>query len=298
MNFNFLSLNTNKTETKTHTITEDFHSISIYETTADVTFLPSEDDTVKVVCHDQKRQTHAVSVQNGVLSIKLINTRRWYDYISLFNFSEKKTTVYLPKDVYKNITIKTNTGDIKVPEGYAFENVSLNVNTGNIGWSASVSDTLRIETDTGNVTLSNTTLGSLKLETDTGNVKMQNIKATGLFDIETDTGDQTFINVLSAGLKTEADTGDIKLTDTVISGNLDIETSTGDVKFTRADAANLYIETSTGDVKGSLRTGKIFTAKSSTGKERVPQNDRNGGDCRIKCSTGDINITVEDVTEK
>ena len=74
--------------------------------------------------------------------------------------------------------------------------------------------------------------------------------------------------------------------------SLEIETDTGDVKFLRADAQTLNVKTDTGDVKGSLRTDKIFDVKSNTGKENVVQTGK-GGMCRIRCSTGDIRITIE-----
>ena len=69
MDFDFLTLNTAKSTVSTHNVTEDFHSIAISEKTSDIVFLPSEDGSVKVVCNEQKKMTHAVSVQNGVLTV-------------------------------------------------------------------------------------------------------------------------------------------------------------------------------------------------------------------------------------
>ena len=292
MDFNFFTLNTGKTVTSSHDVTEDFHSIAISESTSDVVFLPSEDGNVKVVCNEQKKMTHAVSVQNGVLTVKIIDTRKWYDHISLFNFGNYKTTVYLPKGAYESLSVKTNTGDISMPDGYSFERATLFVDTGDISWQGDVSGAFQIDTDTGDVTVKNAVLGSLKLESDTGDVKMEKINGSGLFDLETSTGDIRMQSVTCGALKLEADTGDVTLTDTVSDGHAKIETDTGDVKFVRADAATLDIETDTGDVTGSLRSAKIFYAKSGTGKVNVPQSTA-GGLCNIKSGTGDIRITIE-----
>ena len=294
MNFDFLTLNTAKSTVSTHNVTEEFHSIAISEKTSDIVFLPSEDGSVKVVCNEQKKMTHAVSVQNGVLTVKLIDSRKWYDHITLFNFGNDKTTVYLPKGAYESLSIKTNTGDIKIPDGYAFERASLFVDTGDINWQADVKDAFLIDTDTGDVKISNAALGSLKLETDTGDVKTENINGSDLFDLETSTGDIRMQSVTCGALKLETDTGDVTLTDTVSGGHAKIDTDTGDVKFVRADAATLDIETDTGDVTGSLRSAKIFYAKSGTGKVNVPQSTA-GGLCNINCGTGDIRITIEGV---
>ena len=295
MDFNFFTLSTTKAVTSSHDVTEDFHSISISGNTADVIFLPSEDENVKVICTEHKKMKHSVSVQNGVLTVKIVDTRKWYDYIGIFDFSQYKTTVYLPKDAYQNLTVKTNTGDIRIPDGYSFEKAALLVDTGDISWQGDVSGALQIDTDTGDVTIQNATLGSLKLESDTGDVKIENVNATALFELETSTGDIRMTNVQCGALKLEADTGDMTLTDTVANGAANIDTDTGDVKFVRTDAVDFDIETDPGDVKGSLRSGKVFTAKSGTGKVNVPENDRSGGDCRIKSGTGDIRITIENV---
>lgn len=292
MDFNFLMLNTTKTVTKTHTVTEDFHSISISENTSDVVFLPSEDETVRIVCNEQKKVKHSVSVQNGVLTVKLVDTRKWYDYITIFNFGKYKTTVYLPKDTYKNVTVKTNTGDINMPDGYIFENASLSVDTGDVSWSADVSGALRIESDTGDVKIANAAVGSLKLESDTGDVKIEKINATGIFNVETDTGDIRMTNVNCGDLKLEADTGNIALTDTLATAQINIETDTGDVKFTRSDAATISVKTDTGNVTGSFLTDKIIHAKSSTGNVSVPELTT-GGKCTVRSSTGNIRLEIE-----
>lgn len=292
MKFNFMELNTAKTVTKTYEITEEFHSISISERTADVIFLPSEDDSVKIVCTEHKKVSHAISVQNGTLTLRLVDSRKWYDYISIFSFTKIKTTVYLPKNTYQNLTVKTDTGDIKMPSGYAFNAASLFVDTGDVSWQSDVSGAFLIDSDTGDINVSNATLSSLKLESDTGDVKIENVTANGLLNLETSTGDIRMTNVKCENLKLEADTGDATLTDTVAKAHAKIETDTGDVKFLRADAQTLNVKTDTGDVKGSLRTDKIFDVKSNTGKENVVQTGK-GGMCRIRCSTGDIRITIE-----
>jgi hypothetical protein len=44
-------------------------------------------------------------------------------------------------------------------------------------------------------------------------------------------------------------------------------------------------------VKGSLKSGKTFVTKSSTGSVSVPSTT--GGKCDVATSTGNIKITVE-----
>ena len=89
----------------------------------------------------------------------------------------------------------------------------------------------------------------------------------------------------------ERGTGDVTLTST-LAGAFDIETSTGDVKLNLSDAEEIDIETDTGRVEGSLLTEKVFITESSSGSIKVPHTT-SGGTCKIRTSTGNINITID-----
>ena len=73
---------------------------------------------------------------------------------------------------------------------------------------------------------------------------------------------------------------------------MNIDTDTGDVKLDACDANSIDIETDTGDVMGYLLTPKIFDTDTGTGDIRVEQST-SGGLCKIRTSTGDIEITIE-----
>ena len=73
---------------------------------------------------------------------------------------------------------------------------------------------------------------------------------------------------------------------------MNIDTDTGDVKLDACDANSIDIETDTGDVMGSLITPKIFDTDTDTGRVSVPQSSE-GGFCKIRTDTGDINIEIE-----
>ena len=67
--------------------------------------------------------------------------------------------------------------------------------------------------------------------------------------------------------------------------------STGDVRLDKCDAGEIEIETRTGDISGSLRSEKIFIARSDTGRIEVPET-LTGGKCKIISDTGNIDITI------
>lgn len=98
-------------------------------------------------------------------------------------------------------------------------------------------------------------------------------------------------NVSCADFVAGSDTGTITLKNVVATGSFSIESDTGDVRFENSDAAPISVKTSTGDVTGTLLSEKIFIAKTSTGRIRVPETT-SGGKCEITTSTGDIKIDV------
>ena len=111
-------------------------------------------------------------------------------------------------------------------------------------------------------------------------------------NIKNDTGDQTYNDITATYLNIETDTGDTKLTNTIIQEDFTFIGGTGNVLFDGFDAKNIDMELSTGDVKGTILTGKVFDAHSDTGKVIVPEN-KDGGNCKINVSTGDIYISYK-----
>ena len=69
MKFDFRRLGTRRTVTNTYTPAGDFEDILIGIDTAELTFLPSEDGKLKVICVEEEGMQHVVAVSDGTLSI-------------------------------------------------------------------------------------------------------------------------------------------------------------------------------------------------------------------------------------
>jgi len=271
MSFGSWELGTNKYETNSYEINESFGKISINTDTADIVFLPSEDGKCKIDCYEKSNMKHSVSVIDGVLSITLVDSREWYEFIGI-NFGSTKITLYLPIGEYPSLLIEESTGDVRIPKDLKFESIDISVSTGDVICRASA-NSVRISSSTGDITLSDMTCeGDLTLSVSTGDVKLSDIACKSL--------------------SSRGSTGEINLTRVIASDKLYIERSTGDVELDASDAKEIYIETDTGDVEGSLASGKDFYAESDTGDVRVPSST-DGGRCEIKTDTGDIKITVK-----
>lgn len=263
-------LGTTKFEANEHEITEDFVSISIDTDTSDIILIPSTDGKCKVVCAEAKNLNHSVSVNNGTLTVKMVDTRKWYEYISLFSFGKRKITVYLPKTEYENLTVKTDTGDTEIAKEFKLGSVDVSGSTGDVNCNASVS-------------------GPLKIKISTGDVRIENIFA-GDVKIEVDTGKTVLTDVSCKSIVSDGSTGDINLINVIASEKIWIERDTGDVRLDSIDASEMEITTDTGDVKGTVRSDKHFIAKSDTGRVRVPETG--GNVFRITTDTGDIIISI------
>ncbi|MBQ6687097.1 MAG: DUF4097 family beta strand repeat protein [Bacilli bacterium] len=265
------SLTIDKLEINEYEIKDSFKDIKILTNTADIEFALSDNSNALIVCEEQKNVIHQVNVIDNTLLIEIDDNRKWHEHIGI-NFSTPKITVYLPKNEYGKLWVKSNTGDINIPNNFKFASIDILADTGNITTYASVYENLRIKTGTGNVHVENINANKFDLSTTTGNLKVVNTKCKNLFS--------------------ESDTGNIYLENVIASEKFIIETDTGDVKFKASDASDIFIETDTGNVTGSLVTDKVIFAESDTGNIDVPKIMAEEK-CEIITDTGDIKITIE-----
>lgn len=271
LRWDFAGLSTVKYVTNIHEVSDAFRDISIITDTADVAFLPSEDDSCRVICHEEVRAKHAVAVENGTLRICVENEKQWYDYVGI-TMGTPKLTIYLPETDYGALVIDESTGEIVIPDAFAFESIDLSTSTGDIRIEGTEANALDLSVSTGKVTVTDVTCG-------------------GDVNITVSTGDAELCNVTCKNLISAGDTGDISLKNVVTAEKISIERSTGDVRFDSSDAAEIVVTTDTGYVTGTLRSEKVFLVESDTGSIEVPKTTT-GGRCEIRTDTGDIRIDI------
>ena len=290
LQWNFRNLATVKYETYTYDIEDDFLNISINVDTSDIALILSEDSKAKVVCYESESSRNSVSVVGDTLTIEQRNTKKWYENIAI-GFSSPKITVYLPRNEYDSLFIKTQTGDIEAPNDFKLGSADISVTTGDVGFSACVSGDVKISTSTGNINISDTAVGSLELSASTGKVNVTNVVSEGDLSVKVTTGKTLLSKVECASLLSKGSTGDITLKSVIASVSLNISRNTGDVTFEGCDAPDITVKTTTGDVTGSLLTEKLFSASSNTGKVSTPQPSGNEK-CLVSTDTGKIILTV------
>lgn len=290
--FDFSRLNTEKFVTNTHTPAEGFTDIDIRVLNASVILKPSEDGGVSVVCVENEKMRHTVSVESGTLCINVSDTRRFSDHIGVFSLGRRESvTVYLPESSYGALSVESLTGRVELPKEIGFDGISVSVKTASVVCRASAAGQIRLEAMTGSITVESVRAASLKLESVTGSVDVNSAAVNGSIDVSIRTGKLFIKDTECESLSTSGTTGRVTLENTVARGSMFIERKTGDINFIGVDAANITAKATTGDVSGSIRTEKVFSAKTTTGRVRVPDT-LGGGACEITTTTGDINITI------
>ncbi len=289
-NWDFTKLSTVKYETNAYTAQGDFDNISIDTATADILFVPSEDDSCKVVCYEQEKVKHSVKVENNTLVIKVKDERKWYEHFGIY-VDSPKLTVYLPDEEYDALVVDESTGKVQIPEEFAFESIDITASTGAVSNYANASGDIKITTSTGKITVKGVSADNIELSVSTGKVEIEDVTVDGDVKIDVSTGRILMTDVRCENVISTGSTGDMSLKNVIASEKMSIDRSTGDISLEGADAEDIIIETSTGKVRGTLLTEKEFITDTSTGDIDVPK-DGDGGKCVITTSTGDIEISI------
>jgi len=281
------SINVNKnSETKNYIVDKPYNKIEIDTYIDDINIYLSTSNETKVTYVENNLFKYELKVVDNTLFIKQIKMKK-----SLFNLKNNKLDIYLTNEIIELLDIEGGTSDININQGLIFNNLEIENSTGNINIKSTVQNNIDIELSTGDLKLENSSFGNTNIEATTGDIKLLNMTCK-LLDIETTTGDIELSNTNCDALNVEITTGKTKLINTIVTNDLHIDGSTGDVILDAFDAKNINIKLTTGDVKGTILTSKFFIVKSNTGKEEVPET-REGGECRITVTTGDIIISYK-----
>ncbi len=290
LRWDFMKLSTVRYETNHHEISEPFQDISIETSRCSIQFEIIEDEKISVRCDDSARLRHSVSIKEGALTIKEIDERKWYDHIGI-HFGSPKILLSIPQGEYGALSIRSDTGDIEIPQNFRFESIDIEEHTGEIRCLASAADKIRLKTSTGGISLKEISATSLELAVSTGKVNIENAACKGDITLRVSTGDAELRDVRCKNFASDGDTGDLHLKNVIAAEAFTIERSTGDIRMEQCDAAALQLQTDTGDIRGSLLSEKIFWAESDTGRIDLPKTTA-GGICEIQTDTGDIKIKI------
>ena len=291
INWDFSKLSTTGFVTNEYEGTENFKDILVDSNLANVVLIPSENEKYIVTCFEQEKMLHTVSVKDNALTIKLQDTRKWYEHIGV-NFNTPEITVAVPVGEYEKLLIDLVTGNVEIAKDFSFESINISSTTGNITNCASSVGEVKLSATTGEIKLQEVSAGKLDINCTSGKVTLTKVDCEGDVKLKITTGRTDISDLKCKNLESNGGTGDICLKNTVAEEAFFIKRTTGGICFEKCDAASITAKASTGDIKGSLLSEKVFIAQSSTGKVNVPASS-SGGKCELTTSTGNIEITVE-----
>ena len=272
LDFDFTKLDRMNYEARVYEITEDFSEIHMDLDTADVRFALAEDGVCRVECMESEKLGYTVEAKDGVLTVVIKDSRKWYDYIALFN-SSQPMTVYLPKTQYDRLSIDVSTGDVQISDGFTFGKLTLEGSTGDVSFGRVSVNSMDIRVSTGDIELTGVRATNMTLKVSTGEISLSDVRTEETLSVETSTGG-------------------VKLTD-VIAYRMSVECTTGDVSLTDCNAFSIKITTTTGDIEGTLLQEKWFVTETTTGSVNVPASQgMQGGYCYLTTTTGDIDIRL------
>ncbi len=293
-------------KTALHEIDGEIRNIDVDVDDADVTFVISEGETTKVVCNESNKNEIYVTENGGRLMIN--EDREWYDYI--FDKSSYSVVVYLPAGEYGELMLEGESSDVTVPAGLVFSEVEIEVTSGEVDFAAGVRRGADFELTSGDVKITGCSMGSLSIDLSSGDVDVRAVAVEGKMEIESTSGDISIFDVTFKDISVETTSGDSSLSgargenayvhhtsgvatlhDAVLSDRMVIESTSGEISFDGCDAGSVDIRTTSGDVDGTFLTPKTFDADSTSGDVRVPY-PSSGDPCRIRTTSGDINILV------
>lgn len=287
--WDFSLLSTSDYVTNEYGITEVYQNISVTTDTADVVVVPSADAGTTVICYEQEKVRHTVTVEDDTLKILVQDTRKWYEHIGI-HFETPIITISIPAKEYGKLLVTSSTGNVEVAKDFSFSEMEILGDTGAVINFAGA-ERMRIGTATGSIRVENVNAGSLDLAVSTGKVTVKNVTCEKDLKVNVSTGKTELTGIRCVNLVSNGDTGALEMADVVATGAFSIQRDTGAVRLDACDAAEISIETDTGDVRGKLLTPKIFKVQTDTGKVTVPRT-MEGGICEVKTDTGDIWLQI------
>lgn len=293
MNFNFNKMNTLRFTTNTYSVDESFTNISIETAECDIRFLPSEDDSCKVVCEESKEIFHSVSVKNNTLTIDRTDARQWYKRIVGIYWGDMTITVFLPQTAYKSLSVLNVSGNTTIPEDFSFTVAKIRSTSGDIDFLAPVEKDLSLKTVSGNLHAEGTNPKNLDAQSTSGDIDYADSIVSDDMTIDTVSGKIRCSNVSASGdINMETTSGKVTLSGVTAAKTIQIETVSGNIELKSCDADSLWLKSTSGKVSGTLLTEKKFLTDTTSGKVNVP-GSASGGKCEIKTTSGNIQFEIE-----
>ena len=221
-------------EEHSYAVSEIFYSVTVENTMCDVSFHQTIDGTSRVECYAPRGVWHSVTVEDGALTVREADSRRWYEMWGIWN-ERIRMDIYLPPQSYAALSVTPSVGDVTLPQWLTVGLGEVKSDTGDITVQGTVMPAgLTIGTDTGDVTVSDSDM-DLNITTFTGDVTLKQLLGEKLIFVKTDSGEVTMKTCAQTAFSVYTDTGEVQLSD-CFADTFRVQTDTGDIELRESDA--------------------------------------------------------------
>lgn len=291
VNYDFSALNIVQYETESYEISDEFQSLRMQGDTLDIELETTEDGKCEVILTKSVKGKHTVSVKDDVLTIKTSDGRDWYEFFGV-NTLRSKAVIRLPKNLYDTLDIKVSNGRMILPKDFAFENVLLQLDAGDIECQSDVNEAFEISLGTGAADFENLHAKAIKLTVAAASIDMEKLTIDEIMDISINAGAVLLRNIECGEIQYRGGSAETEFEHVISKGDTQIKNTSGDVCFEGCDAKLFRLETTSGDVEGTILSDKVFRTSTVSGDIKVPDCNA-GGDFEINTVSGDIRIKIE-----
>lgn len=272
LDFDLRKLNTFHVTVQTYPVDESFRNLSILADDCDVKFCITEEGTCRVVCPESEKVTHEVTVENNTLTVKRTDDRTWYEQFG-FSWDNVPITVFLTETEYDSLYVQSVSGNISVSDSFIVTDAELLSTSGDISCSATILETLSMESVSGDLNLQHGSSEEALLRTVSGEIEVE--------------------DSVAGALTIGSTSGEIDLSHVLVDGHMEIETTSGELTLQNSDAATLKLTSISGNIYAGLQTAKYVTADTTSGDLILPEAmvpDAAAGSCEVTTTSGNIEI--------
>ncbi len=281
-----------KAEIKTQPVSGPVTGLQAEVWSADLEILPSEDGSCSVSYPEVEKVSYAIEVEEGILTVRRLDQRKWYERIRLFSFSSSTVTVRLPRGSYESLTAQSHSFGVEVGDGLTFNRATVKATSGSVHYLADAKEELNLSVTSGNLYVKGVCAKEIRGSVTSGTLELEDIACNNLSLSGTSGATKLSKTTASQSVAVKQTSGSVKLSEVVSRGDFSVKVTSGSVRLDRCDGESLAIETSSGSVRGTLRSPKVFNVTTTSGSVNVPPSVPHTGLCRIKTTSGDVNLTV------
>lgn len=253
-------------EEKTLTLTEPFTKININTLNSSIELLPSPDGVCRIVCSDNEKLYHQISVSGSQLNINQNADWQWYEMLNgLFQKDSLSLRVYLPEAEYMLLHAYSGSGDITIAPDFRFQTVNTYTKRGNTEATALYAENLTICSVSGDLILRELAAANdIYLESISGFMQIEKLSAVNV-TTHASGGRTVLENIASDYLRATTVSGDIHMTGSSFRNTTYFETGSGSIAIADSNCAEQSLQTSSGSVTLQNITGDSLNARTESG---------------------------------